>query len=108
MSDIWAPWQPKAGDRVRVRVSLECLYCLDPRFRQCYENALADDGRTGTVYDVGHDGCGCRYDIPDDPPSAAHMAHSVWVKFDDQRPYDDMGDFPFDAHFAIAELEPLT
>ena len=40
------------GDRVRVRINLECQYCLDPMFQACYERAVQDDGRTGTVYDV--------------------------------------------------------
>jgi hypothetical protein len=113
MRETWAPWTPKVGQRVRVRVSLECQYCLDPRFRQCYERALADDGRTATVYSVGHDECSCRYD-GDDPPDAGHVAHDVWVKWDDRRSYDDpvvrVGDWecPFDAHFAAAELEPVS
>ncbi len=107
MSGFWEPWKPKAGDLVRVRVSLECRYCLDPRFRQCYERALADDGRTATVYDVGHAECSCRYD---DPPDAAHLAHDVWVTWDDRRSYDDpeIEGVGFDAHFAASELEPIV
>lgn len=105
---VWAPWQPKAGDRVRVRVSLECLYCCDPRFQACYERALADDGRTATVYDVGHGECSCLFD--EEPPSAAHVAHDVWVTWDERRPYDDafLEGVPFDAHFAAIELEPVS
>jgi hypothetical protein len=104
----WVPYTFQSGDRVQVRVSLECRYCLDPRFQRCYERALADDGRTATVYDVGHDWCSCRYD--DETPDAAHLAHTVWVTWDDRRPYDDpeWTGVPFDAHFAPSELIPLT
>jgi hypothetical protein len=105
------PWEPirfKAGDRVRIKVSLECRYCLDPRFPKCYANALADDGRTATVYDVGHDDCSCRWD-DDDPPDAAHLGHDVWVTWDERRSYDEpeLEAVPFDAHFAASELVPL-
>jgi hypothetical protein len=107
----WEPWTPKPGDRVRVRVNAECLYCVDIRFPECYERALADDDRMATVSSVGHDDCSCRY--VDEPPDPAHMAHDVWVKWDERRPYDDpvprVGEWecPFDAHFAACELEPL-
>lgn len=96
---------------MRVRVSAECLYCCDPRFKACYERALADDGRTGTVYSIGHDDCSCRFD--DEAPDPAHLGHDVWVKWDERRAYDDpvvrIGDWecPFDAHFAAIELDPL-
>lgn len=107
------PWTPpglrfEVGQRVRVRVSTECLYCCDPRFKACYERALADDGRTATVYSVGHGDCTCRFG--DEEPDAAHMAHDIWVKWDYRRDYDEpvlrVGDWecPFDAHFAAAEL----
>lgn len=112
VADAWGrtPWEPvrfKAGDHVRVKVSLECRYCLDPRYRQCYERALADDGRTATVCEVGHDWCSCRYD--DEPPDAAHLGHDVWVTWDERRSYDDppLEGVPFDAHFAACELIPL-
>ena len=102
---IVSPWTPKTGDRVRVRINLECQYCLDPRFTACYERALADDGRAATVYDVGHDECACRFE--DDPPGADHLGHTVWVKWDERREYDDpvLDGVEFDAHFAVAELE---
>jgi hypothetical protein len=103
----WVPIRFQPGDRVRVRISLECRYCLDPRFQACYERALADDGRTATVYDVGHDECSCCYD--DEAPSADHIGHDVWVKWDARRDYDgpELPGVPFDAHFAAAELIPL-
>ena len=102
---FWAPWKPSPGQRVRVRASLECVYCFDPRFPGCYERALADDGRTATVYDLGHAECPCRFD---DDPDPAHAAHDVWVKWDERRPHDEpVWAAPFDAHFAAIELEPL-
>lgn len=104
---IWEPagvprFQP--GDRVRVRISLECDYCLDPKFQQCYERALADNGRTATVYDVDHDECSCRWD--DEPAGVDHLGHDVWVTWDERRTYDDpvIESVGFDAHFAPSEL----
>lgn len=112
VDDDAAPWVPpglvfKTGDRVRVRVNLECRYCLDPRFPKCYERALADDGRTATVYDVGHDECSCRFD--DEPAGPEHMGHTVWVTWGERRDYDDpvLEGVGFDAHFAPGELVPL-
>lgn len=105
--DWFRPWTPKPGDRVRVRVSLECRYCLDPRFTACYERALADDGRTATVYDVGHAECICQIEVDDGGPD--HQGHDIWVAWDERREYDDpfLEGVPFDAHFAATELEPI-
>lgn len=105
----WKPWTPKVGDRVRVRVNMECSYCLDPHFPKCYDMALSDDGRTGTVYDVGHDRCSCRWEDEEDGPSEDHLGHDVWIKWDERRSYDEpvLEGIPFDAHFAASELEPL-
>lgn len=113
MSDPFEPWVPEVGQHVRVRVSLECLYCCDPRFTACYERAVADDGRTGTVYEVGHPDP-CFVCFGEDEPDRAHMAHHVWVKWDERREYDDppvrigTWEIPFDAVFAPCELEPIA
>ncbi len=107
--EYWEPWKPEVGQRVRVRISLECAYCLDPMFPKCYDRALSDDGRTGTVVTVGHGGC-CLFDGEHDDLDPAHAAHTVWVKWDDRRDYDDpqIPGIDLDAHFAVAELEPIS
>lgn len=114
-ADGWTPPVQtfRVGDRVRVRANLECTYCFDPRYKVCYERALADDGRTGTVYSVGHN-AGASCCMYEDEPDPAHIAHHVWVKWDERRSHDEpearVGDWviPFDAHFAPSELEPLS
>ena len=112
MNGMYEPWVPQVGQRVRVRVSAECLYCCDPRFVACYEQAIANDGREATVYSVGH-AVTCSCQMNGEPPDPAHLAHDIWVKWDERRAYDDpvvrIDDWecPFDAHFAAVELEPV-
>ncbi len=106
--DIWTPpGMPvfKPGDRVMVRINMECKYCLDPDYKADYERALADDGRIGIVYSVGHADCPCRYDS--EPADNDHMGHTIWIGWDERRSYDDVP-IPLvvglDSHFAPSEL----
>lgn len=111
-AEVWRPWEPRPGDHVRVHVSGECGYCLDPRYPAGHEAVLANDGRTGTVYEVGHEVCGR---VCGEADGEGHLAHEVWIKWDAPRWYDDrcgvgmwmdpaLSGLPFDDHFAIAEL----
>ena len=106
-TDVWAPIAFQPGQRVRVRVSAECRYCIDPRFPECSAQALANDGRVATIYKIGHDWYFSRGG--EDLLDAEDMAHDIWVTWEERRPYDDpiMEGIPFDTHFAASELIPL-
>ena len=110
------PWQPQVGDRVRVRVNAECQFCME---REFVEIVLANDGRTGTIKDIGQgiwllpeylDADG----EPLDPWDRAYFAHDIWVVWDEPREYDDppllLGDWPCsaDENFLPQELEPVV
>src|SRR4051794_11814435 len=78
-------WRPEVGQRIRVRVNMECQYCMDDGIPAGAAEALADDGRTGVVAQVGHDD----EDLSDHEPwAAAFLAHDIWVRWDERRPYD--------------------
>lgn len=50
MTDIWEPWTPRIGERVRVRISPECR----DHARSMYPDYLeAVQGQTGTVIEWG-------------------------------------------------------
>jgi hypothetical protein len=104
-------WRPKIGERVRVRVSAECQYCVDIRYPECARLALSQDGRTATVVEFGHSYCCRPLDLDQGDP--AHRAHDIWVKWDERRPTDEQpwgdGWLPnIDAHYAPQELEPIS
>lgn len=106
MSDVYEWRTFEVGERVRVRVSAECRYCLDPQYEQDYARALSEDGRVGTIVSVGHNGCCFSWDDPD----PVHEAHRIWVKWAERRDGDDpeLDGVGFDAHFAASELEPIS
>jgi len=99
-------WQPQIGERVRVRVNAECQYCTDTSDPKERARVMAQDGREGVVVKLGHDRFCCAVLDERDPLQEAHLTHTVWVLFDEERPEDERteGD-PFDAHFAPQELE---
>lgn len=63
MDEFWAPYEPKIGDRVRLRLSRECV---------CYELNGYAHGHEGSVdeIDVGHEA------------TRAQESHHVVVLFD--------------------------
>lgn len=76
---LWEPWSPKVGDRVRVRISAECVPAmpLDSVFARagCVHHHRAEDGAIGTVDRVdsvsrsGHRVPGHPYHVAFDPGS---------------------------------------
>jgi hypothetical protein len=103
-------WRPQVGERVRIRVSAECPYCVDIRYPASMAEALANDGRAATVVEIGHTSKCC---APLDQRDPVHLAHEFWVKWEERLPHDDppirLGDWecPFDQHFALTELVPM-
>lgn len=92
VADVWEPWTPQIGQRVRVRSRPECYYCR--------EYGEEEAGLAGTVFAIRPP---CE---PNDEqrgraePGA--YAHRFWVKLDVQV---DGCNF---AHFAAIELEPVN
>lgn len=90
MSDFWEPWQPKVGDRVRVRVSSECQqhpHSIDVDTRD------GVDGLTGTVMDTGR---------------SRRPGHPYFVVLDRPVPCRfNMSGFVHGAVCAAVELDPL-
>lgn len=90
----WQPWAPKVGDRVRVRLSAECLaheLAADPAVvRQI-------DGQHGVVLSVSQ---------------TARPGHPYWVRiaapFPAAHPRTGYPGVVTSGVFAATELEPLT
>jgi hypothetical protein len=84
----WEPWQPRLGDRVRVRLSAECRAPWadeghDPRY----------DGLSGTVAHF--------------PWSSDWPGHPYTVRFDVTLPTENPYEVLVGGYFAAIELEPL-
>ncbi len=95
-SEVWAPWQPKVGDRVRVRLSGECrIECL-PLSPQGMAGLLGHpntvNGQVGTI-------------IAGELAYYVHRGHPYKVQFDD--PFQWNGRAWPSTHLAAVELEPL-
>lgn len=88
--DFAARYRPvwKVGDRVRVKLSAECEYCVEDR-----EYNL--DGITGTIYEIGP-----KFPNYDDGNSTTHI---IWVDFDE--PVEGYGPL---AHYTPTELVAIT
>jgi hypothetical protein len=86
MSAVWEPWRPEIGQRVRVRISPECV--LVDGDGTVFHHAEWHDGVTGVVY---------RDDFPLGWPNRA--GHRFAVKVDQ----------PVGGRIAVAaiELEPV-
>jgi hypothetical protein len=87
--DVWQPWQPGIGDRVRVRLSGECRWDRDGA-ATATDNPGHDrvlDGQLGTAVE---------YD-----PNIWHSDHDYFVALDTS-PFDDVGEW-----LTAAELEPV-
>ena len=105
--DFWEPWQPKIGDRVRVRLNGECRFETSgfnrygvpskryPTHRE-WEN-----GKTGTVIP-------CRFITSHGFCSHASDGRGHWIVVQ----YDIVEDHPdintIAGHYAAVELEPIT
>lgn len=97
---FYEPWQPKVGDRVRVRLSGECqAVCIYYRRAGAPLHKNIPDGRIGTVVE-GHPMIDAN-----DARLHARDGHTYPVEFDDAvlAPYG----FIVGSHFAATELEPL-
>lgn len=81
MRDIWEPWIPSVGQRVRVLARPECLYCRG--------DDHIEVGTVGTVSEI---------DEPDSDDIGIR-AHRFWVDF--WIPDHDLD------HYAACELEPV-
>lgn len=99
---LWQPWQPKPGDRVRVRLSGECRAELPPEcagrlYGLVFAHEGIPDGVTGTV--VAMEGYG---------PNLAHferIGHTTAVSFDERV---RVGGIEWkEVEFAPSELEAL-
>lgn len=93
MSDVYEPWTPEVGQRVRVSISPECQ--SHARAMESHYIPVAN-GRTGTVVTWG------RYDGLQDNIEARYPGHRYMVRLDvplaPDRPRIIL---------AAAELEPL-
>jgi hypothetical protein len=97
MSDIWEPWRPQVGDRVRVHLSAEC------QFRYGYGNFTEhfpeSDGAVGSIEEI--DGC---------TPAEHDPSHRYCVRFRPSVPVNagPAGPGSLLSHcFAAAELVPV-
>lgn len=92
MSDVWEPWTPTKGQRVRVLPRPECYYCRGDGEKEI--------GLEGTVYGIWPP---CS---PDDErmgrADPGCYAHRFWVKLDAEVDGCDI------SHFAAVELEPVN
>lgn len=109
MSDIYEPWVPEVGQRVRCRPSPEC------RVETSYETGIdggmavaflgraghdpAEDGATGYVHTVAP-----RDDIPTDP---AFDAHRFLVVYDEAVTPSVVTEPQWCQYFAAIELEAI-
>ena len=91
MIDVWEPWKPTVGQRVKVKVSPEC---------PCWQVRSAVQGKelTGTYVDW----------VP--PPAREwahwHHSHNLCVQFDSPILFES-GAHLVAAWFAAIELEPI-
>ena len=99
--DVWQPWQPQVGDRVRVSVSAECGGYHDvgrgpeffPNHPRDKDGRPIDNGATGTVIAILG------------PMSATR--HWYGVSFDTPRYYAPLNETRRGSIFSAIELEPL-
>ena len=89
MRDLWKPWSPEIGQRVRVLNRPECFYCR--------EDHDLEVGQTGVVT---HFASPCM-----DEPGAS--AHDIWIRFDDPTIAERTVARTGISHFAATELEPV-
>ncbi len=90
--DVYEPWTPEVGQRVRVLARPECFYCR--------ESGEPEVGLEGTVFEIRHP---CK---PEDErvgrADPGCYAHRIWVRLDVEV------DNCHISHFAAIELEPVT
>ena len=88
MHDIWEPWVPEIGQRVRVLSRPECFYCR--------EDHDPEVGQTGVV----------THFAPPSMDETGASAHYIWIRFDDPTIAERTVARCDISHFAAAELEP--
>lgn len=98
---IWEPWQPKVGDRVRINVSAECrTFHLPPRGGGLQTVLMPQE--QVRLYANGQIGVVEKISDPEPDESAEDAAHRFYVT--DGKPSPSVG---WDDFFAACELEPL-
>jgi hypothetical protein len=84
VSDVWEPWRPEIGQRVRVRLSEEC---------NLIGHAPAEDGAVGMHIEVGREGePDCHiYAVRFDPPLTAprRTIYATWYAAIELEPAHD-------------------
>lgn len=94
MSEIWEPWQPEVGDRVRVLARPECFYC-----REDHDAEVGATGVVSAVHPPKH--------LAHEQEWEAAQAHRYWVHFDDSTIVERTVAGVIESHFAAAELVPV-
>jgi hypothetical protein len=101
---FFEPWQPKIGDRVRVRLNGECRF---ETFGMNRHGILSErkpshreweDGKTGTVVL-------CRWIAEDGYCLSDRWGHGIVIEYDTEVNRPDI--FAKAGHYAACELEPL-
>lgn len=102
MSDVWEPWIPKIGQRVRIKLNGEC------QLRPCpgsYYEQIGQRGHPG--YEDGLKGTVTNFKQPNSD-FLTDQGHAIDVEYDiDNRPEIGHGRRARGGTYCALELEPL-